>query len=83
MEEMPSTTTPSTGTFSPGFSKILSPISMASTGISLSSPSLITVATSGVRSMRDRMAPEVLCLALASKNFPRSIKTTMVAADSK
>ena len=79
----PSITLPSTGTFSPGRRTILSPMTISSTATTISSPPRITVASDGVKSMRERMASDVRCLARASNHLPKSIKTTIMAADSK
>ena len=46
-EELPSSTTPSAGIFSPGRTSTVSPVSMASAGTVISMPSRITVAVAG------------------------------------
>ena len=83
MVEYPRTTSPSTGTFSPGRMAITSPDAIMSTGRSTSWPSRTTLAVLGLSSMRRRMASEVRPLARASRNRPRSMRAMMIAEVSK
>ena len=82
-EVIPSTTSPSTGIFSPGLTIIISPTSTSSIEISSSIPSLITRAVLGARPISFLIASELFPLETASKYLPRVIKVIIVAADSK
>ena len=79
----PSITTPSAAKLSPGFTKIISPITKSSTEIFSSTPSRRTVAFFGARFINASTARVVLPLARASKYFPTVIKVTIIPADSK
>jgi len=79
----PSTTTPSTGIFSPGRTRIKSPIMTSSVGISNSSPLRITRAVVTRKFINFLIASEVRPLAFASRYFPNLIKVIMTAAVSK
>ena len=81
--ERPSTTTPSTGIFSPGRTRTRSPTSTSSTGISLSRPSLITTAVLARKPISFRIASEVRPLATASNSLPSRIRVMMIAEVSK
>ena len=65
--ECPATTTPSTGTFSPGRTRSTSPTSTRSSGTSTSASPRTTRAVRGARPMRRRMASPVRPRARASK----------------
>ena len=83
-EERPSSTMPSTGTFSPGRTRSRSPIWTWSRVISSSVPSaLIRCAVFGVRSSSARIAPEVRSRARSSSTCPSSTSVVMTAAASK
>ncbi len=69
-ELSPPTTTPSTGTFSPGRTMMMSPGTTASTGTSTSRPSRMTVAVLGRRPTRLLMASDVFPFARASRYRP-------------
>ncbi len=66
-ELSPPTTVPSTGTFSPGLIRRISPTTTSSSGTSTSRPSRSTVAVFGRRSMSFLIASEVFPLARASR----------------
>ncbi|MPN08945.1 hypothetical protein SDC9_156233 [bioreactor metagenome] len=83
IEVLPSTTSPSTGNFSPGFTRITSPTSTSSIEITTSFPSLIIVAVFGARPISFFIASEVLPLVTDSKYLPKVIKVKIVAPDSK
>ncbi len=80
----PSSTSPSTGTFSPGRTRRRSPRATWSMATSWSVPSgLIRRAVLGARCSRALMAPEVASRARSSSIWPRSTRTTITAAASK
>ena len=80
----PSTTSPSSGTRSPGRTSTTSPTRRMSVGTSVSEPfSPRSRAVSGVRAISRRMAPVVLCLLDDSMCLPRDTSVTTTAADSK
>jgi hypothetical protein len=79
-DEYPSFMTPSTGTFSPGLTMTISPISTSSTGISTSPPFLRILAVFAWSPISFLIASEVCPFALASNSLPSRIRTTMVAA---
>jgi len=81
--EAPSTTTPSTGTFSPGRTRTRSPTATAAMGTSVSTPSRTTLAVRGCRPMSLRTASPVWPLARASSRRPRRINEMMNADESK
>ena len=81
--ELPSTNTPSTGIFSPGLIRNVSPIPTFSMGISNSTPSLITLAVLGCSPISWRIALEVLPLARVSKPDPKLMKANITTAASK
>ncbi len=81
--ELPSTTMPSTGTFSPGRTRTRSPARTAAIGTSVSPPSRITRAVRGCRPMSLRTAAPVCPLARASSRRPNRISVMMKAAESK
>ncbi len=84
IEERPSTTTPSTGTLSPGRTRSRSPTSTSSSGISSSRPSgPITRAVFGARSSRARIAEPVRSRAPSSSTWPSRTRTTITAPASK
>ena len=79
----PSTTTPSTGTFSPGRTRSRSPTATDSSGTSAScSPSTLR-ATVGWRPISRRIAPAVLALARPSSQRPSRTRPMMIADASK
>ena len=77
---IPSVTVPSTGTFSPGRTRIWSPTTTSLTGTPVSEPSRMTVAVFGCRSMSLRMASDVFPFALASRYRPRVRKAASITA---
>ena len=81
--EKPSSTTPSTGTFSPGRTTTRSPTSTWATGTSDSTPPRTTRAVLGCRPMSALMAAPVCPLARASSSRPNRISVMMNAAESK
>ena len=81
--ELPSSTTPSTGTRSPGLSSTTSPVRISSAGMTRSSPSRSTVAVLGERSSSLAIAAPVLPLERSSKNLPTVTSVRIIAADSK
>ena len=81
--EMPSTTTPSTGTLSPGRTRSRSPAMTSASGTSSSKPLRIRRAVVAWRPTRRRMAPVVLPLARASSHFPSRMRPRMIVAESK
>ncbi len=83
-DERPSTTTPSTGTLSPGRTRSRSPTLTSSSGISSSVPSgRITRAVLAARSSRARIAAPVRSRAPSSSIWPSSTSTTITAPASK
>ena len=81
---VPSSTTPSTGTFSPGRTRRRSPGTTRSSGRSFSSPlSGITRAVLGARPSRARMAVDVRLRARSSSTWPSSTRVVITAAASK
>ena len=80
---IPSRTTPSTGTLSPGLTRKISPLRTVSTGTSVSAPSLSTTAVLGESLMRPLSASVVLPLERASSILPTVIRVSIMAADSK
>ena len=83
-EERPSTTTPSTGTLSPGLTRSRSPTCTSSSGTSSSLPSgRITRAVFAARSSSARMALPVPSRARSSITWPSRTNVTMTAAASK
>ena len=80
---MPSTTTPSTGMLSPGFTAKKSPAKTSSTDTSVSTPSTILRAVFGASFMRLLRASVVLPLDLASSILPTVMRVRIMAADSK
>ena len=81
---LPSVSSPSTGTFSPGRTRSSSPTWMASIWTVSSEPSGPTrTAVLGARSRRALMAPEVFSRARSSSTWPRSTSTVITAAASK
>ena len=81
--EKPETTTPSTGTFSPGRTRTRSPTITCSTGTIRSVPSTTTRACLAPSSSSFLIAPEARPLAFASKYRPRMMKAMISAAVSK
>ena len=81
--EAPSTTSPSTGTLSPGRTTKTSPGFRLATGTSMSSPSRSTRAVCGCRRISASMAAEVFALARASSSFPISTRVMTAAEASK
>ncbi len=80
----PSTTKPSTGTFSPGRTRSLSPLCTWVRGMSSSLPSaLIRRAVLGARPSSDLIAAEVCERALSSSIWPSRVSEMITAAASK
>ena len=80
----PSSTSPSTGIFSPGRTLRRSPTPIASSATSSSAPSARSRrAVFGARSSSARMAPEVCSRALSSSTWPSRTSTVITAAASK
>jgi len=76
--------TPSTGTFSPGRTRNLSPALSVSISTSWSLPSSLTRrAVLGASCNSALIAPEVAARARSSSTWPSSTSTVMTAADSK
>jgi hypothetical protein len=81
---LPSTSSPSTGTFSPGRTRSSSPAWMLSICTVSSDPSGFTrTAVLGARSRRALMAPEVFSRARSSSTWPSRTSAVMTAAASK
>ena len=76
---VPLATTPSTGIFSPGRIRTMSPTATCSTGISTSSPSRTTRAVFGASPTRAVTAAAVAFFARASIHFPASTSATMIS----
>ena len=83
IEVLPSIISPSTGSFSPGFTKIISPTITSSIGILTSFPFLIIVAVLGARPISFFIASEVFPFETASRYLPKVISVNMTTADSK
>ena len=81
--EAPSTTSPSTGTLSPGRTTKTSPGFRLSTATSTSTPSRSTRAVCGCRRISASIAAEVLALARASSSLPISTRVMTAAEASK
>jgi hypothetical protein len=80
---LPSSTTPSTGTFSPGRTRSRSPTATWSSGTSLSAPSRpIRLAVLGASSSSARIARPVAARARSSSTCPSSTSVTITAAAS-
>ena len=80
--ECPSTITPSTGIFSPGFIKTVSPFDTSPISISTISPFLMILAFLDWKFTNFFIAAEALPLLNASKYFPNITKAIIIAADS-
>ena len=84
MLDRPSSTSPSTGTFSPGRTRRRSPTCTSSNGTSASLPSASTRrAVFGDRPSKALMAAEVFERARSSSNWPSNVSETITAAASK
>jgi hypothetical protein len=82
-DDLPSTTSPSTGTLSPGRTRSKSPSAMFSSGASYSEPSgRIRRAVLGERSRSARIASPVRSRARSSRTWPTKIRATMTTAAS-
>jgi hypothetical protein len=82
--ERPSATTPSTGTFSPGRTRSMSPICTSVSGTSVSVPSAaILRAVFGCNPSSARIAADVWERARSSSSCPSKVSDTMTAAASK
>ena len=79
----PSSTTPSTGIFSPGRTTNKSPFCTWSMETSVSAPSRTTMAVLGASFIRPFKASVVLPLDRASSIFPTVMRVRIMAADSK
>ena len=83
-DERPSSTTPSTGTFSPGRTRSRSPTATASSATSSSRPSARTTrAVFAASPISARIAEPVRSRAPSSRICPSSTRTTITAAASK
>ena len=82
-ELSPSVSQPSTGIFSPGRTRRVSPTRTSSSGTSRSMPSRTTRASGGASDMSARMAAPVRCRARSSSNCPSSTSVMIMAAASK
>ena len=82
-EERPSTTRPSTGTFSPGRTRNRSPGTTSLTGTSRSTPSRTTRAVFGCKPISFLIASLVRPLARASSSLPVTMRVMMTAEVSK
>ena len=80
---VPELISPSTGTFSPGRTTMVSPTITSSREICISSPSRITVAVLGAKSISLRMDSEVLPFVRSSKYLPSKIRAIITPAVSK
>ena len=81
---LPSSTTPSTGTFSPGRTRSMSPTCTFASGMSASLPSISTRrAVWGARPSSDLIAAEVCERAFSSSSWPSSVSEMITAAASK
>ena len=80
MLEDPSVIFPSTGTFSPGRTRIVSPVLTCSMGMSTSCPFRMTRAVLAARCRSFFIASLVWALALASRYRPRRMRAMMTAA---
>ena len=80
---LPSSTTPSTGMFSPGRTTNSSPGCTCSTGMTASAPPRTTVAVLGASFIRLLRASVVLPLERASSILPTVMRVRIMAADSK
>ena len=81
---LPSATTPSTGTFSPGRTRSMSPTCTCVSGTSSSVPSAaILRAVLGASPSSDRIAAEVCDRALSSRICPSKVSEMITAAASK
>ncbi len=78
-EDVPETTSPSTGTRSPGLTTTMSPSASSSAATSASSPSRTTMALGGWRSMSFTIASDVAPLDLSSMYFPARTRVIMTA----
>ncbi len=76
---VPLVTTPSTGIFSPGRMRTMSPTTTCSTGMSLSTPSRTTSAVLGASPTSAVTAAAVRFLARASIHFPASTSAMMIS----
>jgi hypothetical protein len=74
---------PSTGTLSPGLSRMTSPTTISEVGSSCSCPSRITVAVGGTMSNRARRLSLVPLRLFISIQWPKSTNVTSIAAASK
>ncbi len=81
---LPSTTTPSVGTFSPGRTRSVSPICTCASGTSSSPPSAFRRrAVFGVRPSSERIAAEVCERAFSSSICPSNVSEMITAVASK
>ena len=76
---VPLVTTPSTGIFSPGRIRTVSPTTTSSTGMSVSTSPRRTRAVLGASPTRAVTASAVRFLARASIHFPASTRATMIS----
>ena len=83
IDVFPSITSPSTGSFSPGFTITISETFTSSIGIISSLPSLIIFAVLGANPISFLIASEVFPFDTASRYFPKVINASITAADSK
>ena len=83
MADVPSSTTPSVATFSPGRTTKQSPTANSSIGMRTSAPSRITATSFAPSSNNARSAAPEVRLARASKYRPARMKTVTPAATSR
>jgi hypothetical protein len=81
--EWPSSTSPSTGTLSPGTTRRVSPTFTASSGISRSPPLSMRRALGGARFSKALIALPVRLRARSSRTWPNKTSVTITAAASK
>ena len=83
IEELPSIITPSTGILSPGFTITISPLITSSIETVISLLSFNILAVLGAKFISFVIASEVFPLDFFSKYFPKFIRASIIAADSK
>ena len=83
MTALPSFITPSTGIFSPGLTRRISPALTCSRGISTSFPLVTSLATGGTRFNKALMAELVFPCAFNSRTWPIRTRVIMTAEASK
>ena len=81
-EDSPETTVASAGTFSPGLISTMSPTASSDAGTTVSTPSMITVASSGAIEMSFRRESLVRILDLASMYLPMLTRAMIMPTES-